>query len=236
VEDLGIDNGRYCDKAVYQSPSEEEVKQGWLLRPPMEMERKRKKKKKRCMNSMVLVAKLLGFLALIAFLVTRSCHRRPLPVQDNYTIASSTGAYVPACIKIGRLPANNNASRRGNSCLDDGNGYLNGLEVGYYDGRDGDAVKHQNCQEGLECRDSKKPNPNAIVGAMVTGPDKGDGFQDNRSNYNYTEPTIAGSAGLVAELVALLDGSTLRIDNNTTFYAIPPLSTLQAPPPPPYKP
>ncbi|XWS76621.1 hypothetical protein CRYUN_Cryun01aG0192600 [Craigia yunnanensis] len=97
-------------------------------------------------------------------------------------------------------------------------------------------IKHQNCQEGLEWRDSKKPNPNTIVGAMIDGPDKGDGFQDNRSNYNYTEPTIAGNAGLVAALVALLDGSNPGIDKNTIFYAIPPFSTPPPPPPLSYKP
>ncbi|OMO63939.1 Glycoside hydrolase, family 9 [Corchorus capsularis] len=97
-------------------------------------------------------------------------------------------------------------------------------------------IKHQNCQEGLKWRDSKEPNPNTIVGAMVAGPDKDDGFQDNRSNYNYTEPSIAGNAGLVAALVALLDKSSPGIDKNTVFYAIPPMSIPQPPPPPPYKP
>ncbi|XVE73388.1 hypothetical protein DITRI_Ditri11bG0114100 [Diplodiscus trichospermus] len=554
------ENGRYYDRAAYQSPSEE-VKQGWLLRPAMEMERKRRKKK-RCMNinptvlirTVVLGVILVGVVTLVTFLVTRGHHQRPLPVQDNYTIALQQALVFFNAQRSGRLPANNNVSWRGDSCLDDGNGYLNGLEGGYYDG--GDAVKysfpasfamtilswsvleysaryeaagelnhvkdiikwgtdyllktfnssadtiekvvsqvgevknssdgktddgecwirpesihyrrpviscydcpalaaemaaalaaasivfkddqeyskklvhgadilfkfatkeegenytggpdpptdlynssvfwdefvwggawmycatgntsyidlvtkpglakhaaafwggphrgvlswdnkhagaqlllsrmrlfldygypyeemlktfheqisqiifpgcldsdylkatftpgwqcgpkfypketfrdftktqinyilgrnpqnisyvvgftdhfpqqvhhkgasipsnikHQNCQEGSKWRDSNKPNPNTIVGAMVAGPDKGDCFQDNRANYNYTEPTIAGNAGLVAAFVALLDGSNPGIDKNTIFCAIPPLSTPQPPPPQPYKP
>lgn len=97
-------------------------------------------------------------------------------------------------------------------------------------------IKHQSCQGGLEWRDSKKPNPNTIVGAMVAGPNREDGFRDDRSNYNYTEPTIAGNAGLVAAIVALLDGSKPGIDKNTIFSAIPPFSTPGPPPPLPSKP
>ena len=93
-EDQGIENGRYYDRAAYQSPSEEEVKQGWLLRPAVEMEGKRRKNK-RCINmnptvvirTLVVVAILVGFVALVAFVVTRVHHHRPLPVQDNYIIA-----------------------------------------------------------------------------------------------------------------------------------------------------
>ncbi|KAL4196477.1 hypothetical protein AMTRI_Chr04g183440 [Amborella trichopoda] len=39
--------------------------------------------------------------------------------------------------------------------------------------------------------DTPKPNPNTLVGAMVEGPDKHDGFKD-RGNYNYIEPTLTG--------------------------------------------
>ncbi|KAH7578281.1 hypothetical protein ACOSP7_000494 [Xanthoceras sorbifolium] len=92
------------------------------------------------------------------------------------------------------------------------------------------------CQAGKKWRDSSKPNPNIIVGAMVGGPDKTDGFRDSRSNYNYTEPTIAGNAGLVAALVALSVKGTAGIDRNTIFYAIPPMFTPQPPPPPPWIP
>nr|GMD42357.1 endoglucanase 25-like [Ipomoea batatas] len=64
------------------------------------------------------------------------------------------------------------------------------------------------CKGGWKWRDSKKPNPNTIVGAMVAGPDKDDDFHDVRSYYNYTEPTLAGNAGLVAALVALSGDTT----------------------------
>lgn len=88
-----------------------------------------------------------------------------------------------------------------------------------------------NCQGGRKWRDSAKPNPNVIIGAMVGGPDQNDGFLDSRSNYNYTEPTIAGNAGLVAALVALSGEKTAQIDRNTLFYAIPPPLTPQPPQP-----
>ena len=71
------------------------------------------------------------------------------------------------------------------------------------------------CKGGWKWRDTSKPNPNTIVGAMVAGPDKHDGFHDVRTNYNYTEPTLAGNAGLVAALVALSGDKGTSIDKNT---------------------
>ncbi|KAH9620973.1 hypothetical protein KSS87_023894 [Heliosperma pusillum] len=93
-----------------------------------------------------------------------------------------------------------------------------------------------NCKGGWKWRDSKKPNPNTVVGAMVAGPDRHDGFQDIRSNYNYTEPTIAGNAGLVAALVALSGDKDVGIDKNTIFSAVPPMFPNPPPPPAPWKP
>ncbi|GFY94642.1 glycosyl hydrolase 9A1 [Actinidia rufa] len=93
-----------------------------------------------------------------------------------------------------------------------------------------------NCKGGWKWRDSSKPNPNTIVGAMVAGPDKHDGFHDVRTNYNYTEPTIAGNAGLVAALVALSGEKTVGIDKNTMFSAVPPMFPTPPPPPAPWKP
>ncbi|CAL5401912.1 unnamed protein product [Camellia sinensis] len=93
-----------------------------------------------------------------------------------------------------------------------------------------------NCKGGWKWRDSSKPNPNTIVGAMVAGPDKHDGFHDVRTNYNYTEPTIAGNAGLVAALVALSGDKTVGIDKNTIFSAVPPMFPTPPPPPAPWKP
>ncbi|KAK4739495.1 hypothetical protein R3W88_003192 [Solanum pinnatisectum] len=93
-----------------------------------------------------------------------------------------------------------------------------------------------NCKGGWKYRDSSKANPNTIVGAMVAGPDKHDGFRDVRSNYNYTEPTLAGNAGLVAALVALSGDRDVGIDKNTLFSAVPPMFPTPPPPPAPWKP
>ncbi|CAH9072028.1 unnamed protein product [Cuscuta epithymum] len=93
-----------------------------------------------------------------------------------------------------------------------------------------------NCKGGWKWRNSKQPNPNILVGAMVAGPDKHDGFQDVRTNYNYTEPTIAGNAGLVAALVALSGGKSAGIDKNTMFSAVPPMFPTPPPPPAPWRP
>ncbi|KAL3515805.1 hypothetical protein ACH5RR_022707 [Cinchona calisaya] len=92
------------------------------------------------------------------------------------------------------------------------------------------------CNGGWKLRDSPKPDPNTIVGAMAAGPDKFDGFHDVRTNYNYTEPTLAGNAGLVAALVALSGGKTVGIDKNTIFSAVPPMFPTPPPPPAPWKP
>ncbi|XP_025604005.1 endoglucanase 25-like [Arachis hypogaea] len=82
--------------------------------------------------------------------------------------------------------------------------------------------KKYGCGGGWKWRDRRKPNPNVIVGAMVGGPDKLDGFNDLRSNYNYTEPSLAGNSGLVAALVALSQNATPNsgIDHNTIFYSV----------------
>ncbi|XLS79142.1 hypothetical protein HN51_063367 [Arachis hypogaea] len=98
------------------------------------------------------------------------------------------------------------------------------------------------CKGGWKWRNTSNPNPNTIVGAMVAGPDKFDGFHDVRTNYNYTRPTLAGNAGLVAALVALSahhDAKTTSatvIDKNTIFSAIPPMFPTPPPPPAPWKP
>ncbi|URE35029.1 Glycosyl hydrolase family 9 [Musa troglodytarum] len=91
------------------------------------------------------------------------------------------------------------------------------------------------CKGGWKWRDTKKPNPNTIFGAMVAGPDRQDGFRDVRMNYNYTEPTLAGNAGLVAALVSL-SGESTGVDKNTMFSAVPPMSPTPPPPPAPWRP
>lgn len=96
-----------------------------------------------------------------------------------------------------------------------------------------------NCTGGYKWRDSPNPNPHVLTGAMVGGPDKFDGFHDARNNYNQTEPTIAGNAGLVAALIALSSGDNgkgLGIDKNTIFSSVPPMYPMAPPPPPPWNP
>jgi mlo protein len=93
-----------------------------------------------------------------------------------------------------------------------------------------------NCKGGWRWRDSSKANPHTLVGAMVAGPDRQDGFRDLRKNYNYTEPTLAGNAGLVAALVALSGDRDTPIDKNTIFSAVPPMFPTPPPPPAPWRP
>lgn len=92
------------------------------------------------------------------------------------------------------------------------------------------------CTTAYKYRDTKSPNPHTLVGAMVAGPNLHDKFADVRSNYNYTEPTIAGNACLVAALVALSGGDSKGVDPNTIFSAVPPYFPNAPPPPAPWKP
>ncbi|KAL3654006.1 Endoglucanase 12 [Castilleja foliolosa] len=98
-----------------------------------------------------------------------------------------------------------------------------------------DGTKYS-CTGGWRWRDAKSSNPNTITGAMVGGPDRFDKFRDVRTNYSYTEPTVAGNAGLVAALVSLTNSGGARIEKNTIFSAVPPLYPANPPPPPPWKP
>ncbi|CAO2832625.1 unnamed protein product [Amaranthus hypochondriacus] len=93
------------------------------------------------------------------------------------------------------------------------------------------------CKGGFKWRNSKKPNPNTIVGAMVGGPDRFDKFKDNRRLDRYTEPTLAGNAGLVAALISLTSTTGYSgVDRNLIFSGVPPLYTPAPPPPPPWRP
>ncbi|KAK9052795.1 hypothetical protein SSX86_029425 [Deinandra increscens subsp. villosa] len=92
------------------------------------------------------------------------------------------------------------------------------------------------CKGGFSWLSSGKPNPNNITGAMVGGPDRFDKYRDVRSNYSYTEPTLAGNAGLVAALVSLTATAGDGIDKNSIFTSIPPMFASAPPPPPPWKP
>ncbi|KAL6997788.1 Endoglucanase 12 [Sarracenia purpurea var. burkii] len=98
-----------------------------------------------------------------------------------------------------------------------------------------DKIKYS-CTGGWKWRDTPNPNPNTINGAMVGGPDRFDRFRDVRNNYSYTEPTMAGNAGLVAALVSLTSSGGYGINKNAIFSAVPPLYPVSPPPPPPWKP
>lgn len=86
------------------------------------------------------------------------------------------------------------------------------------------------CEEGSTWLNSKKPNPNKLLGAMVRGPDQNDMFFDERDKPWFTEPTISSNAGLVAALVAhhdpphssssSSDAGRLGIDNVGIFHNI----------------
>ncbi|XP_025014373.2 endoglucanase 25 [Ricinus communis] len=75
------------------------------------------------------------------------------------------------------------------------------------------------CQEGDRWLQSKYQNPNILYGAMVAGPDPFDNFLDERDKPQFTEPSIASNAGLVAALVALhdSDGINSGIDRDGIF-------------------
>ncbi|XP_054798376.1 LOW QUALITY PROTEIN: endoglucanase 9-like [Prosopis cineraria] len=61
------------------------------------------------------------------------------------------------------------------------------------------------CDEGKKWLNSKDPNPQVPLGAMVGGPGLHDNFMDDRNQPRFTEPTIASNAGLLAALIALQD-------------------------------
>lgn len=53
---------------------------------------------------------------------------------------------------------------------------------------------HQySCEDGERWKNTKDPNPNLLLGAMVAGPDELDKFVDERDKQEFTEPSIATS-------------------------------------------
>ncbi|KAF3336134.1 endoglucanase 1-like protein [Carex littledalei] len=56
------------------------------------------------------------------------------------------------------------------------------------------------CNDGFQYLYSGSPNPNLLVGAVVGGPDNGDGFSDDRNNYRQTEPATYINAPFVGSL------------------------------------
>ncbi|XP_012854150.1 PREDICTED: endoglucanase 7-like [Erythranthe guttata] len=95
---------------------------------------------------------------------------------------------------------------------------------------------NDSCREGFRWLYAETPNPNNITGAMVGGPDRFDKFEDVRSNFNYTEPSLAANAGLVAALVSLTSSSGFGVEKNAIFSYITPLYRNSPTPSPPWKP
>nr|AAQ63883.1 cellulase [Medicago truncatula] len=75
-----------------------------------------------------------------------------------------------------------------------------------------------NCDDGKTWLNSKNPNPQVLLGAMVGGPDTNDHFTDQRSNKRFTEPTISSNAGLVSALIALQDPSNNSHDLKNSLW------------------
>ncbi|XP_077219615.1 glycosyl hydrolase 9C1 [Tasmannia lanceolata] len=77
------------------------------------------------------------------------------------------------------------------------------------------------CLEGFEnWYNLQKSNPNVIIGALVGGPDQNDEFSDERSNYEQTEPSVAGNAplvGLFAKLKSTFGNSGSGPKDSTTW-------------------
>ncbi|CAN0859190.1 Endoglucanase 17 [Linum grandiflorum] len=59
------------------------------------------------------------------------------------------------------------------------------------------------CSSGYGVMYSQSPNPNVLVGAVVGGPDQGDGFPDQRNDYEHSEPATYINAPLVGSLAYL---------------------------------
>ncbi|XP_057963750.1 endoglucanase 17 [Malania oleifera] len=59
------------------------------------------------------------------------------------------------------------------------------------------------CSEGFNFMKSESPNPNVLVGAVVGGPDLHDGFPDERSDYEQSEPATYINSPLVGALAYL---------------------------------
>lgn len=56
------------------------------------------------------------------------------------------------------------------------------------------------CKGGTPYYETKDPNPNFLVGAVVGGPNIMDGFDDDRASFQYSEPTTYINAPLVGAI------------------------------------
>ena len=62
------------------------------------------------------------------------------------------------------------------------------------------------CDEGFRYLHSPEPDANVLVGAVVGGPDGGDGYTDSRDNYAQAEPSTYTNVPLVGALAFLAGG------------------------------
>ncbi|KAL3641506.1 Beta-glucosidase cel3A [Castilleja foliolosa] len=59
------------------------------------------------------------------------------------------------------------------------------------------------CGQGFQYLNSPNPNPNTLTGAIVGGPDRNDGYADDRNSYAQSEPTTYINAAAVGTLAYL---------------------------------
>lgn len=59
------------------------------------------------------------------------------------------------------------------------------------------------CSSGFMYMQSRAPNPNVLVGAVIGGPDSKDRFSDQRPDYEQSEPSTYTNAPLVGALTYL---------------------------------
>ncbi|KAL7123577.1 hypothetical protein ACP275_01G113700 [Erythranthe tilingii] len=67
---------------------------------------------------------------------------------------------------------------------------------------------HISCGDGFQYLNSRSPNPNILVGAVLGGPDNRDNFADDRNNYQQSEPATYINAPFVGALAFFSDQST----------------------------
>ncbi|GAB4852508.1 hypothetical protein Ancab_016722 [Ancistrocladus abbreviatus] len=65
------------------------------------------------------------------------------------------------------------------------------------------------CKDGFKWLESKEPNPNVAIGALVGGPFLNESFIDSRNNSMQTEPSTYNSAVLVGLLSSLVTTSSV---------------------------
>ncbi|KAL0454537.1 UNVERIFIED_CONTAM: Endoglucanase 25 [Sesamum latifolium] len=91
-----------------------------------------------------------------------------------------------------------------------------------------------NCKGGWKWRDTTKPNPNTIVGAMVAGP-TGTMVSMTCTNYNYRADSCRQCWACSGSCCSIWRHS-MTVDKNTIFSAVPPMFPTPPPPPAPWKP